>query len=449
MNRPISATRWVVSVSVAILAASAAAARTVSVTPNNSTGDDTAALQAALLQCRDAREQCLIRLGPGTFHSDVLLVKGFHGTIQGRGSNKTTIQPLAFRPLRVAPIALADEPTLAAPYPIFMHFADGSELTMSGVRLDFPASMQVMPWAFSGATGAAGNENALLAAVMVDGTSNGARLHLFDVSMVASTGSNSAYGSNIFNCVRFEGQLRFVNGSDQTRKLMGGSMAAFRNDLRGCGLGIAVRDAENIEVTAVHNILDVRSIGLWSTDLGKSRVTYVANSIASESTGIAVTRAFRPPANPSRYFIADNDVNMNENGTAIDGVGFDGIAVQDYAGFAPDYVPAMLDDIEIFGNDIQLNPFVYDGVFVLGDAGGNVRVRNNRIRGPALDAGIVIDQSVGSRVSRNRFDGLQPDVADIHLYSGSRAVRVFQPGANVLDEGIDNVVATGSNGGSP
>jgi hypothetical protein len=449
MNRPITATHSVVLVSLAILAASTSAARTISVVPNNATGDDTAVLQAALLQCRDESEPCLIRLGPGAFHSDVLLVKGFHGTIQGRGSDKTTIQPLAFRPLRAVTVALADEPSLAAPYPIFMHFADGSELTMSGVGLDFPASMQVMPWALQGGPNAFRRENALLAAIMVDGTDHGARLHLFDVTVVASANADPVYGSNVLNCVRFEGQLRNINGSDQTRKLRGGSLTAFRNDLRGCGLGIAVRDADNIDVTAVYNTLDVRSIGLWSTDLGKSRVSYVANSVASESTGIAVTRAFRPPARPSRYLIADNEVKMNENGTAIDGVGFDGIAVQDYTAAGPDAAPEMEDDIEIFANNIQLGRLVYDGVFIQGSASGNTRVRNNRVRGPALDAGIVVEQSVGTRISRNRLDGLQPDVADIHLYYGAREVRVVQPGANVLDEGIDNIVETGPGGRSP
>ena len=103
-------------------------------------GDDTRQLQAALSRCTNPRSPCDLRLGAGVFYTDVLLAEGFHGLpIHGaRAGVGHIIRPLADRALRSSPAPFTVEPTLAQPYPVLLHFARNSKVSISSSRWSFP-----------------------------------------------------------------------------------------------------------------------------------------------------------------------------------------------------------------------------------------------------------------------------------------------------------------------
>lgn len=404
--------------------------------------DDTAQLQAALQRCEGVTQPCEIRLGAGVFHTDVLLAKRFNGSIQGDGTRRTVIKPIEYRPLRSIPIVFVDEPTREQPYPIFVHFADGGRVKLADLTIEVPSGTRIMPFQLAeNGSLSEPTDNALLAAVMVDGAANRAELSISNVRIVGGVVPEAPMGSSLFNALRFEGQIRDDAGSDVTRKLQGGKLVAYRSQFLGAGLGVAIRDANNVDALVVESRFDTRSFGIWYTDLGRSRVSFVGNVIASEQVGIGLTRAGRPPESASRALVALNRIVVNETGTSMEGAGFDGIAVLDYFG-GPGTPPSFDDDVEIYANDITLGQDVYDGIYVANDAGDHVRVHHNRIKGAAIDAGLVGIAGIGTRFFQNDLSGLAAESLDVHLYPDASRMRVKQIGAEVLDEGTDNIVTT-------
>ena len=220
--------------------------RVIRVTPNGS--DDTAQLQTALEACSGERRRCTIVLAEGVFHTDVLLVHNFQGRIHGQGRGRTIIQPIA-GPLRSAPVVFANDPTLAEPYPILLHFTDGGDIELSGFTLDFPENIQVGPYTIVDSDPV---ENALLSAIMVDGTSS-ARLRISNLQIIAAEKPSdpSAFGSVLLNAIRFEGQIRIstdpITGDlvDSTIPLASGEFTARDTTVTGSGNVFALRDARN------------------------------------------------------------------------------------------------------------------------------------------------------------------------------------------------------------
>lgn len=403
--------------------------------------DDTAQLQAALRRCEGVNHSCEIRLAAGVFYTDVLLAKRFNGTIKGDGAHRTVIKPIEYRPLRSTPTVFIDEPTREQPYPILMHFADGGRIKMVDLSIEVPSGTRIMPFQLAeNGSLSEPTDNALLAAVMVDGGANPAELRMGNVRIVGGVVPEAPMGSSLFNALRFEGQLRDDAGNDVSRKLQGGKLVIHRSQFLGAGLGVAIRDANNIDALVVASHFDSRLYGIWYTDLGDSRVSFIGNNIASELIGIGLTRAGRPPESASRALVALNRIVINENGTSMEGTGFDGIAVLDF--FAEPESPSFNDDVEIYANNIALGQDVYDGIYIANDAQGHVRVHHNRITGTAIDAGLVGIAGIGTRFFQNDLGGLTAETLDVHLYPDTSNMRVRQIGADVLDEGTDNIVIT-------
>jgi hypothetical protein len=405
--------------------------------------DDTAQLQAALSQCTNARKPCDVRLGSGVFYTDVLLVKGFHGAITGHGQGKTIIRPLAHRALRSTPLPFFAEPTLDQPYPVLLHFANGGRVTISKLTLEFPSSMTVMPYDFYliGPYGV-GITDSLLAAILVDGERS-AELLMRKVTIIGSD-NKSYYGSNLFNAVRFEGQLRFSAGSDLTRKLQHGRFVAYDNFVERTGNGFSVEDTNDIVGLAVSNEVDARVYALILTNLSGSKFGALRNTIRAELEGIFVAQTpERPPQTQSDYLLAQNIINVNENNNALDPAGgYDGIGVFDFAAYeTPPRRETFLANVTIWDNDITVaDNIVLNGISVSGDGEGDIRVIGNRIYGAPIDAGIFVDLSRGTVVARNDLDAVAAGVADIHLTATTRECRVYEPNDTVLDEGTGNQV---------
>jgi hypothetical protein len=414
-----------------------ASGRVTRLSPNGV--DDTSQLQAALDGCAGVHVPCVIALAAGVFHTDALLVRDFKGAILGKGRGRTIIRPLAGTPLRSTAQVFLGDPTLAQPYPVLLHFADGGDILLSGFTLEFPEDMQVSQWRL----GLSPVDNALLSAVMVDGgDTDRARLAVSNLEIVASAHPNTEiYGSNVINAIRFEGQIRSVDASDDVgmaTPLGSGLFVARDVNITGTGLGFALRDAQNLVVDIAENeITNTRLIGVFFADVGGSHVTVARNSISSETGGLYWLRGVRPQDAPSNVRISDNRLSINRAGTGILGPG-DGVAFIDLTVFDDPVTGGAIDRTTIERNRIVLGIDAYEAVLVLGDR-GKVTVVDNKLTGPALDTGVWIEESRGTRVARNHFDGFSP-APDVYLLSSTSECRVLQPGATVLDEGVGNVV---------
>ncbi len=419
-----------ISLLLVILPPAGFAAPVIFLTPNGS--DDTAQLQAALDSCAGATPPCRIVLSQGVFHTDVLLVHEFRGHIQGQGTGRTVVRPVLDRPLRSTDVPFLMDPTLEEPYPVLLHFADGGDVDLADFTLEFPESMRVEPYSIDDPP----IEDALLSAIMVDGTET-ARLDVARLEIIAAANSELApFGSNVLNAIRFEGQIRVTDPTDigsLTTPLAGGKFTAHDTLIRNAGLGFALRDANNVNARITDNdVQNARLIGVFLTDLGSSHVFVADNRISSELIGVQLLRGVRPPAERSTYIVTRNTITINEAGTSLFGPG-DGIL---FADITPD---GGIDRAFIRRNNIALGVEAFDGIFVFGDR-GNVEIANNRMSGATLESGITITESSGTSTQHNEFSGLEPGLADVWLQDTTSECRVIEPDATVLDEGTNNEV---------
>jgi hypothetical protein len=409
----------------------------------NGTGDDTAQLQAALSSCTDAQCPCEVNLGEGVFYTDVLLVKGFNGAIAGRGEGRTVIRPLAHRALRSTPTPFVDEPMLAQPYPVLLHFANNSKVAISKLSLEFPAQMRVMQYEVPYYAGLSFTTS-LVAAILVDGDRDA---ELVMTHLTITGADNDTYdGSNISSAARFEGEIRYSHGVNQTRILQRGRLVAFENHIHRSGFGIQALDAMHVDGVLAGNTMDVRIYAIALQDLSASKLAAVRNTIDAELEGIVVTQTPElAPKVPSQYLIARNKLRVNETGRAVDldpTGGYGGVGVYDFSAQSmPPVGETIRSDATIWDNDITIpeNP-VKDGIDVSGDGPGHITIVGNRIRGAPYDSGIFVDLSRGTIIADNDLRGINPPNSDVHLTSTTRDCRVIEPGDSVFDEGTNNRV---------
>ncbi len=409
-------------------------------------GEDTAQLQAALTKCSQQHKPCDIRLGAGVFHTDVLLVTGFSGSITGHGESRTIIRPITTRPLRSTANPYFGDPTLAQPYPVLLHFAAGGRIALSGFTMDFPATMTVQPYNhyLIGQDGL-GITDYLQAAIMVEGDRS-AELSMSHVTIKAVDADNY-WGSNVASAVRFVGTVR-LNGTltdftDETRKLQSGRFLAHDNNVARTGNGLWVEDANNIQVSIVDNDIDTRIYAVPLTDLGRSHIQTVRNRISSELDGVLVFQTFgRPAEDPSDFVIALNKFTVNAGDRSILGIANDAVATVDDLAFADEPIGGtLLANVDVWGNDIRIAGNTDSGIDVFSDGPGKIRVFGNRIHGnPTNESGIYVDYSEGTFVAGNDLRALDPPFGDVALRANSSNCTVIEPGDTVSDLGTNNHV---------
>lgn len=98
-----------------------------------------------------------------------------------------------------------------------------------------------------------------------------------------------------------------------------------------------------------------------------------------------------------------------------------------------------IDHVFLHDNTIALGVDAFDGFFVQGDQ-GNVRIEHNDISGAALNTGITVTDSRGTRTQHDGFFDFEPGRADVWLQSTTSDCQVIEPEATVLDEGLNNEV---------
>lgn len=424
----------------AFLALSATAAhahgKVLRLSPNGT--NDTQSLQGALSACAAVREPCQIVLAKGVFHTDVLLVRDFNGRIRGQGRGNTVIRPLIDAPLRSTARPFLKDPTRAEPYPVLLHFADGADVELTDLTLEFPQGMQVAPWGLP-----YGLPNKLFAAIMVDGgRDDEAHLSLARLAIVAPR--SPEFGSNVYNAVSFEGQTRATDEYDAVGRatpLARGELKAHDVSISGSYVGFAVRDLNRSQVELFDNdIQDVLTSGILLADLSQSHAAVRNNRIAVATNGIEVKRGSRLNGGveqfskkPSTYLISQNTVNV-ETG--------DGMVFIDSLPFFS--IPGGgIDTVVMRDNDVVLEPNAIEAVVVIGDD-AHVTVASNNLWGPSAFGGIYIDEARGTRLRNNTFHDFTPGAPDVTLTPGTRECWVFEPTATVLDDGIDNHVRAAS-----
>lgn len=405
---------------------------TLQLSPNGV--NDTSKLQKALDSCTHAKAACRIVLARGVFYTDVLLAKDFNGSIRGQGRDKTIIRPLRIAPLRSTPRPFLKDPSLSQPYPVLLHFANGANVEMSDLTLDFPHDMRVAEWGLP-----YGLPDKLLAAIMVDGGRNDrARL---EISRVAINAPRSpAFGSNVMNAVSFEGQTRATDPYDAVGRatpLASGELSARNVSINGTLVAFNVRDISNSQVSLIDNDLeDVLTSGFSFADLSQSRILVRKNRIAAASNGIRINRGVRflggveqASKKSSAYVITQNTVNI-ETG--------DGITFVDSTQFftTPGHG---IDHVLVHDNDVVLAPEALTGVFVMGDY-GNVTVASNTLWGPSAWGGIFINEGRGTRTWHNRFRDFGSDAIHVTLSPTTSRCWVSERGAKVQDDGVGNNV---------
>lgn len=417
----------------ALLASGVVQADGVVVLRPATSGDDTQQLQAALTRCAKSRKPCDLRLAAGVFHTDLLLVSGFVGSITGSGQGRTIIEPVLDRPLRATRLPYITEPTLAQPYPFLLHFTDNSRVAISRVSFEIPAAMTTRPYDLFYAQGVT---NALMAAIQVDGDER-AELKLTQTSFKGAD-NVSFFGNNLSFAAILESELRFTPTGDATRRLEQGRFYAYNNRVYRAGNGFMVRTADGIDAFTSANLVDARLYGLYTEDLGASHYVAVRNNISADLDGIAVIQTPAGAlAQPSDYLIAQNEIKVNIERDAYYPPANDGIAVVDITG-EPEVFDA---DVSIWGNNVRVSADTLQHYTVVGAGRGDFHVIGNAARGAEpLDTGIYVELSRGVLVAANDLRAIHPRLGDVALLPTTRDCRVFEPGDTYTDAGMNNIV---------
>jgi hypothetical protein len=398
--------------------------------------NDTQQLQSALSACSGVSEPCQIVLANGVFRTDVLLVRDFNGRIRGQGQGNTIIRPRSDAPLRSTARPFLKDPTRAEPYPVLLHFADGGDVELADLTVEFPEDMQVAPWGLP-----YGLPNKLYAGIMMDGgRDDEAHLSLARLAIVAPR--SPEFGSNVYAAVRFEGQNRATNEYDAVGRatpIARGELKAHDVSINGSLVGFAVHDVSRSQVELFDNdIQNVLTAGIQLADLSQSSAAVRNNHIAVASTGIEITRGSRLNGGveqfskkPSTYVVSQNTVNV-ETGDGL--VFIDSLRFFGYPGSG-------IDTVLMRDNDVVLEAGAIQAVIVIGDD-SHVTVASNDLWGPSAFGGIYIDEARGTRVRSNTFHGFTPSAPDVTLTPGTSECWIDEPSATVLDDGVDNHVRT-------
>jgi hypothetical protein len=89
--------------------------------------EDTAALQAALDRCSGAKGRCSVELCAGVFHTGILRVRDFRGTLRGAGPRATVLRATSDLPVSDRPGFFREDPFSPArePWPYLLQLVGG------------------------------------------------------------------------------------------------------------------------------------------------------------------------------------------------------------------------------------------------------------------------------------------------------------------------------------
>ncbi len=399
-------------------------------------GDDTAPLQEALEACSGAKHHCTVTLCEGVFHTGILRVRDFRGTLRGAGADRTVLRALPELHVsedprdffRVDPF----EPGQAWPY--LVQFV-GGEGRVEDLGILVPAP----PTGSNPTTGwyllDDGPIYELRGGILVTGRDD-VEFEVSDVR-VAAENPGTELGTTVFNGAE-DGGLLFNpdDASDfpvfPTRGRFEVERSTFDNVLTGTSLA----ELAAARVLVARNWYR-STVAVEVIDADRSGIAVVDNRWAVSYRGVQVRQNLDgAPSRASRLSVVGNRGTLPP---VFAGFG-DGLAFEDPAGDASPEPGGT--SLRVLGNSWTLgdgSAGAASGLTVSGAA--PLEVAANRLAGRAA-AGISVDATEGCRIWGNSMQEL--DAAggpDVFLGPGtSDCVAIVAPGDVVANEGSANQV---------
>ena len=408
-------------------------------------GDDTAAVQLALDQCVAPHpEGCTVQLAAGTYKTQQLFAKDFHGTFKGKGMDVTIIQALPLTVNQDHPYGL-QPPNVSNPYPYLVIFLEG-DIVVSEMTLKALDPIPV-PGGYYEATGNPANYIFALLGFMGESPMN------VVVDRVGFEGINevSTFSWNVVTGPSFEAYPYTI--PNQLPGTFRVSSSRSINNLLGIGFN-AIRDA-HITIGGspkAGNVIANCSAGGFFSDLSNSSVVYSHNNASvigpTAWAGFLAWQGFFTNVEMPTSFLIDH------NSFTASGSYEAGIAILDFVDFL--FGGGKKADVVISNNEIVIEPSengpAYAGMQIVATVG--TVISNNRITGSGI-LGISIEGATQCMVKGNNVNGLTADWVPIALWTTvgpTTDSTVVGSGkkTNVYDEGINNtLVGVNNMNGNP
>jgi hypothetical protein len=400
--------------------------------------DDTAALQAALERCSGAKRPCAVGLCAGTFHSGILRVRDFRGTLRGRGPERTVLRALPDLPVSGNDEDFfRDDPFGPDPWPYLVQFIEGrGRVEDLGILVPAPPpgsepkSRPTTGWYLLDD----GPIFELRGALLFTGREP-VDFEVRDVRVVAED-PGSELGTTTFHGVEFGGL--FYDSDDA------GDFPVFpaRGRLRvadstfdGVLIGTALAELATAKVLVARNRYR-SSIAVDVIDADRSGITVLGNRWVTSIRGVQIRQNL--DGEPSRASEVRVDGNRGTLAPFFAGFG-DGLWYVDPADPTSDPGGTAL---RVFGNRWTLgsaDAAATSGITANGAA--RLRLAGNRLKGRAA-SGLDVDATSGCRVWGNSTEGLDTGAGpDLRLgHDTSDCLAVVGPDDVVVDEGVANRV---------
>jgi hypothetical protein len=398
--------------------------------------DDTAALQQALERCSGAKHECTVTLCEGVFHTGILRVRNFRGTLRGAGEDRTLLRALPELHVsedprdffRVDPF----EPGQAWPY--LVQFVEGE-----GRVEDLGILVPAPPEGAHPTTGwfllDDGPIYELRGGILVTGRGEVD----FEVSDVRVRAENpgTELGTTVFTGVEIGGLL--FNPDDTGDFPVFPARGRFeieRSRFDGVLTGTSIAELAAARVLVAHNRYR-STVAVEVIDADRSGISVVGNRWTVSYRGVQVRQNVDgAPSQASRLVVAANRGSLPP---LFPGFG-DGLGFEDPAGDASPEPGGT--SLRVLGNSWTLgdgDAGVASGITVSGAA--PLQIADNRLAGRAA-TGISVDETEGCRIWGNAMHELDTaGGADVLLGSAtSDCVAFVARGDVVQDDGSANHV---------
>ena len=401
-----------------------------------SSGDDTAALQAALEDCSGARGSCTVSLCAGVFDTGILRVRNFRGTLRGAGVRATI--------LRAQPDLVVsanrqdffrDEPFGSDAWPYLLQFVEGrAAIRDFGILVPTPpaGSRPTTGWTIFGSEPIYELRGALLL--------TGRDPVDFEVSHVrvrAEPDPASELETTAFHGVEFGGLLYDAAAAEPFPVFPArGSFELTDSEILGVLNGAPVGEIARASVRVAHNRFR-SNVAVDLIDADRSQVAIVSNRWDVSYSGVQVRQNLDgDPSRASGILVDDNEGSL---APFAPGVG-DGIFFQDPYDASRDPGGSVLWATR---NRLTLGSGAgpaATGITAMGSA--RLRLAGNRLSGQA-GTGLDVDATNGCVVLRNSLNGLETkEGPDVHLGSDtSDCLAIVGRHDLVQDDGVNNRVA--------
>jgi hypothetical protein len=292
-------------------------------------GDDTARLQSALASCsRATTADCSVALCAGVFHTGILRVEDFRGTLRGAGPTATTLRALPDLPVNPASAGFfRDDPFDSGtdPWPYLLQFVEGrATIRDLGIQIPDPpdSSRPTSGWFLLEGFGPFFE---LRGALLITGR-NQVEFDLLRVRVEAEPDALSEVATTAFGGVEFAGLLFDERGLEPFPVLPAqGSFRLTDSEIVGVAGGSMISELDQATVTVARN--RYRSgVAIDVIDANRSQVTLRSNQWQASLRGVQVIQNLDGAPSEASNFMVDG--NQGTVATFLSGAG-DGISFQD------------------------------------------------------------------------------------------------------------------------